>query len=50
MLAAMDAAGIRCTIIGRVEDESFGIMSGSGSSFTEIEPPYADEIYKVVGQ
>ena len=50
MLAAMDAAGIKCTIIGQVEEESFGVMDSSGDCLTEIEPPYADEIYKVVGK
>ena len=50
MTEAMEKAGISCSVIGRVEDESFGIMRRSGGKLYEIEPPYADEIYKVVGQ
>ncbi len=50
MLAAMDKAGIKCTVIGRVAERDFGIMKESGGNLTEIEPPYADEIYKVVGK
>ncbi len=49
MLAAMEKAGIRCTVIGRVKEESFGVMKVKDGVISEIDPPYADEIYKVVG-
>ena len=50
MLAAMEKAGVRCTVIGRIKDESFGIMKTFGGEASEVEPPYADELYKVVGK
>lgn len=50
MLSAMEEAGVRCTVIGRVERADFGIMKKEGDVFSEVEPPYADEIYKVVGK
>ncbi len=50
MLAAMAEAGVRCSVIGRVEERSFGVMKKSAGEMSEIDPPYADEIYKVVGK
>lgn len=50
MLAAMGKAGVRCTVIGRIKDESFGIMKTCGGEISEVDPPYADELYKVVGK
>lgn len=50
MIAAMDKAGVNCNIIGRIEEESFGIMRTSDKGTFGVEPPYADEIYKVVGK
>lgn len=50
MLEAMEKAGVQCSIVGRIEEESFGIMRTSQQGTFEIEPPYADEIYKVVGK
>ena len=48
MLAAMGKAGVRCTVIGRIKDESFCIMKTCGGEISEVDPPYADELYKVV--
>lgn len=48
MLNAMADAGVQCTVIGTIEEESYGIMKKSGEEISEIAPPYADELYKVV--
>lgn len=50
METAMDAAGVPCSIIGRVKPAEYGIMLMKDGELTEIDPPYADEIYKVVGK
>lgn len=61
MIAAMNEAGVSCSVIGRIEEESFGVKlmkgavieAGRAKNFEkicEIEPPSADEIYKVVGK
>jgi len=50
MLEAIRSAGVACSVIGRVKEKSCGIMCVSGGVKAEIEPPYADEIYKVVGK
>ena len=50
MLAVMDKAGVKCTIIGMIKEEDFGIMCENEAGIFEIDPPYADEIYKVVGK
>ena len=45
MEKAMDEAGVEASIIGVIREKEEGIrMAGA-----EIDPPYADEIYKVVG-
>lgn len=58
MEKAMAAEGIKATVIGRIMEESEGIYMvsrtvtcgavGKGRIRTKIDPPYADEIYKVV--
>ena len=60
MEAAMAEAGVACSIIGRIEDESFGVrLFGTGScddadktanDGIEIAPPSSDELYRVVGR
>ena len=61
MEAAMAQAGVSCSIIGRIEEADFGIRLSEGSapaegasvspeSMAEIDPPYMDELYKVVGK
>ena len=37
-------------MIGKIEEKEKGIMLEDGGEFKEVEPPYADEIYKVVGK
>lgn len=49
MTAAMEAAGVSCSIIGTVKEESFGVKMSVDGVLEDIDPPYADEIYKVVG-
>lgn len=49
MTAAMEAAGVPCSIIGIVKEESFGVKMSVDGVLEDIAPPYADEIYKVVG-
>lgn len=66
MEEAMGEAGIPCSIIGRIEDEKFGMKlfetgdaecadsidagTGRGGLAIDIAPPSSDEIYKVVGK
>lgn len=50
MLEAMDKAGVGCSIIGIVKEEDFGVKITEGETLEEVDPPYADEIYKVVGK
>ena len=57
MNAAMEAAGVDCSIIGRIEDKEYGIRlfetaedGKAGQAGEEIAPPAADELYKVVGR
>lgn len=46
---AMKDCGVSCSIIGSIENKSFGIKLVSEGKEKEVEPPYADELYKVVG-
>lgn len=50
MVSAMEQAGVECSMIGRIKDVDFGIKMLKDGELTEIAPPYADEIYKVVGK
>jgi len=52
MKAAMAEAGVECSIIGRIEDRSYGIrlLDKEDGNGEEIAPPVADELYKVVGR
>lgn len=60
MSEAMKAAGVKASVIGMITEASEGIRlmddfnkccEGEDSDRgTEIDPPYADEIYKVVGK
>ena len=61
MEKAMAEAGVACSIIGRIEEADFGIRllkdgapeagaPDSSEELVEIDPPYMDELYKVVGK
>ena len=50
MEKAMAAENIECSIIGRIKAADFGIKLLKDGQLSEIDPPYADEIYKVVGK
>ena len=50
MEQTMKSAGVECSMIGKIEEKEKGIMLEDGGEFKEVEPPYADEIYKVVGK
>lgn len=50
MKLAMSSHDVECSIIGRVEEKEKGIMLEDGGKYEEVIPPYADEIYKVVGE
>lgn len=50
MEKAMLDCGVEASIIGRVKEASFGIKLMKDGGLSEIAPPYADEIYKVVGK
>ena len=46
----MEAVDVDCSIIGRIKQADFGIKLLKDGELSEIDPPYADEIYKVVGK
>ena len=49
ILSALSDAGIACTEIGEIREAFEGICARrADGSVTEIEPPYADELYKAV--
>ena len=61
MEKAMAEAGVACSVIGRIEEADFGIRllkdgapeagaPDSSEELVEIDPPYMDELYKVVGK
>ena len=50
MEQAMKEAGVSCAVIGKIREESYGIRLLSEKDSTEVAPPSADEIYKVVGR
>jgi len=53
METAMQEAGVSCSIIGRIEERSYGVrlLETEGAAESEaVAPPSADEIYKVVGK
>ena len=61
MEKAMAEAGVACSVIGRIEEADFGIRllkngapeagaPDSSEDLVEIDPPYMDELYKVVGK
>jgi len=49
MEAAMRNADVECSIIGVIKAKEFGVMMKKDGVLEEVEPPYADELYKVVG-
>lgn len=49
MEKALADVNVNCSIIGRVKSADFGIKLLKDGELSEIDPPYADEIYKVVG-
>lgn len=50
MKKAMADAGVDISRIGEIREESFGVKLCIGENEEEIEPPTADELYKVVGR
>ena len=50
MEKAMEAVDVDCSIIGRIKQADFGIKLLKDGELSEIDPPYADAIYKVVGK
>lgn len=53
METAMKTAGVSASVIGVIREKEDGVFmacGGSGCARAEIAPPYADEIYKVVGK
>jgi len=50
MEAAMETAGVECSIIGVIKPKEFGVMMQKDGKLEEVDPPYADELYKVVGK
>lgn len=48
---ALDDVDIKNTVIGEIRDKNFGIkIRKRDGNITDIEPPEADEIYRVIGQ
>lgn len=50
MEKVMEDSNIKCSIIGKIEDESYGVKMITENGAEEVAPPYADELYKVVGK
>lgn len=51
MADAMEEVGISAAYIGVVKEKSYGLkLVKSNGSFEIIDPPYSDELYKVVGR
>lgn len=50
MEAAMEAAGVEISCIGRITEADKGIVMKKGSTVSEVAPPASDELYKVVGR
>lgn len=46
---AMRNACVECSIIGVIKEKEFGVMMKKDGVLEEVDPPYADELYKVVG-
>lgn len=50
MKKAMETAGVESSIIGVIKSKEFGVMMLKDGKLEEVDPPYADELYKVVGK
>lgn len=50
MDAAMKEAGVSATYIGRVKEAEYGVRMSRNGEDMEVEPPYSDEIYRVVAK
>ena len=50
MKKAMETAGVESSIIGVIKSKEFGVMMIKDGKLEEVDPPYADELYKVVGK
>ena len=50
MKNAMDEAGIQATYIGRVREAEHGVRMTLNGQECEVDPPYSDEIYRVVAK
>ncbi|MCL1982213.1 MAG: AIR synthase family protein [Clostridiales bacterium] len=48
MARAMDEAGVKLTLIGKVKEKGFGVKLVLEGRAVEVEPPESDEIYRVV--
>ena len=48
MEKAMEDAGIPSTYIGRVREAEYGVRMLKNGEDSEVDPPYSDEIYRVV--
>ena len=50
MKFAMDDEGIPSTYIGRVREAEYGVRMTKDGVDSEVDPPYSDEIYRVVAK
>ena len=50
MKNAMEDAGIPATYIGRVREAEYGVRMTKDGCDSEVDPPYSDEIYRVVAK
>ena len=50
MESAMKEAGISSTYIGRVRDAEYGVRMMRNGKDSPVDPPYSDEIYRVVAK
>ena len=50
MEKAMEDAGVPSTYIGRVRESEYGVRMTRNGADSEVDPPYSDEIYRVVAK
>lgn len=50
MEKAMEDAGVPSTYIGRVREAEYGVRMTRNGADSEVDPPYSDEIYRVVAK
>ena len=50
MLAAMENAEVEATYVGVIRELGDKVVTICGGIESEVDPPYSDELYKVIGK